>query len=530
MSDQPWLNYQEPTNATPWAKYQTSGPAIPSDNPSNLPDGGMGILRRLVAPRPNTTYGDILPVSRENDTGKVHFPVVPNAIRGLVQGAADLLEGPKTGKLTPAAIGTVATLASGGDLKATGDFPMLEAGAMVPAAEEAPQTSQGMLGEQGVRLTPGQRVGGLAKSMEDKATSIPITGDAITAARKRGLSDFNIATINKALEPIGVKLPDGIEAGHPAIEAGQTALSDAYDDLLPSLRFKADEPFAQSVSELHSLTSELPESEAAQFTNILNNRVVKRLGPEGTADGITLKQIESELTRKAGQLKASKQYDLSDAVNQLRANIRDALERQNPEAASDLSNINQAYAMFSRAEDASMRRVTSGGNFTPSDLLQAIKTNAIRTGNRKAYARGDQFLQDWANAGQEVLPSAIPDSGTTGRALLAGAGLGGGGALLGHPVAGAGTIAGLLAGAAPYTRPGIAATNAVMDAAPAVGRTMGSLAKEAAKGTARSSVLFHTGNPVAPTFESVFGQGSFPGSAEDQRRKAIADALSGRFY
>jgi len=451
----------------------------------------MDFLREMVADKPNTVYGDILPVSRETDTGKWHYPVIPESVRNYVRGAADLLEGPKTGQMTPGALGTLATTMMGrGDLQGTDVANSIAAAVPHAPTEEPPPTAQQTLQDTGVRLTPGQRMGGFAKSVEDKATSLPIAGDAIQGARTRGMHDFNIGTINKALEPLGVTLPEDVGAGHAAIEAGQNVLSDAYDQVLPNLRFRADNYFAKNVADLRDLTSELPASEAGQFENILKNRVFKALGPEGSADGITLKNIESQLTKKVGDLKAGQQYQLADAVNELRATIRDTLERQNPDAAKELQQINQSYAMFSRVEDAATRRATSGGVFTPSDLLQSIKQNAVRTGNRKAFARGDQFLQDLAQAGQDILPSKVPDSGTTGRALLAAGTLaaGGGGAAANLPGAAA-SLAGLLGAAAPYTRPGIAASNAIMDVAPDVGNVVSQLARELAKGTTESSIL-----------------------------------------
>ena len=58
------------------------------------------------------------------------------------------------------------------------------ASALRPSAER-------LLMNEGVKLTPGQMAGGVAKSIEDKATSIPLAGDMITSARRRGIEDLN---------------------------------------------------------------------------------------------------------------------------------------------------------------------------------------------------------------------------------------------------------------------------------------------------------------------------------------------------
>ena len=50
--------------------------------------------------------------------------------------------------------------------------------------------------KQGVRLTPGQRVGGLTKELEERATSIPFVGDVIESGQQNAMDDFNRAAIN----------------------------------------------------------------------------------------------------------------------------------------------------------------------------------------------------------------------------------------------------------------------------------------------------------------------------------------------
>jgi hypothetical protein len=198
----------------------------------------------------------------------------------------------------------------------------------------------------------------------------------------------------------------------------------------------------------------MPPDRAAQFENIYNNRVARRLGPQGNMDGFTFKQVESELTNLGNGFRRSRDMadqQLGAAIGELRASLRDALERSNPGKASEIGAVNRGYAMLSRVEDASMRRSTGDGVFSPNDLWQSIKKDAIRSGRRKAFARGDGLMLDLANAGQAVLPSTVPDSGTWGRALLTG----GLAEMVHHPEA----ILPFLAGAVPYTAPVSNATN-----------------------------------------------------------------------
>jgi len=57
-------------------------------------------LSHALASAPNTTYGEFLPLARDNATGSLHF-AMPGALRSFAQGALDLAHGPQTGTVTP---------------------------------------------------------------------------------------------------------------------------------------------------------------------------------------------------------------------------------------------------------------------------------------------------------------------------------------------------------------------------------------------------------------------------------------------
>jgi hypothetical protein len=81
--------------------------------------------------------------------------------------------------------------------------------------------------------------------------------------------------------------------------------------------------------------------------------------------------------------------------------------------------------MLSRVEEASGRVVTSDGTFMPSSLIRTIREDAKKTGHRKAFARGDRLLLPFAQAGHEVLPRSLSDSGTAERLGILGLATGG---------------------------------------------------------------------------------------------------------
>jgi hypothetical protein len=75
-------------------------------------------LRNALAPEPNTTYGSVLPLARDDKTGEIRL-AMPGIIRAPLQGAIDLLQGPGgmqinphtgTMTLTPEATSTLAMI------------------------------------------------------------------------------------------------------------------------------------------------------------------------------------------------------------------------------------------------------------------------------------------------------------------------------------------------------------------------------------------------------------------------------------
>lgn len=71
---------------------------------TSAPQGPLtySAVTNALAPAPNTTYGTILPIARDNTTGALRL-ALPTGARDLAQGVADLAQGPTTGTVTPQA-------------------------------------------------------------------------------------------------------------------------------------------------------------------------------------------------------------------------------------------------------------------------------------------------------------------------------------------------------------------------------------------------------------------------------------------
>ena len=306
-----------------------------------------------------------------------------------------------------------------------------------------------MLKNEGVKPTIGQTLGGWANRLEERAQSIPLMGDAISAARQRSGDQLNRAAANRALFSIGQKLPDGV-TGNDAVLYVRRALSDAYDDVLPKLSVSQDNAFKQALSGLQGNVSQgaiNPNAKAA-FNRFLKNEVNPLFQGQNAMTGETFKRLQSTITEKIQQTAASTDADqrlLATAYKELGDQLNQLSIRTNPQVASQLKAVNAGYANFKRLQKAASSVAAEDGVFTPAMLHNAVKA-ADRSKDKARFAEGNALMQDLSAAGKTMLHNRVPNSGTPERLML------GGGALATGMVSPY-IPAGLLGGAAMYTSP-----------------------------------------------------------------------------
>jgi len=321
----------------------------------------------------------------------------------------------------------------------------LTGGATVPAMAGIarvikPNTSANVrsLLDAGVTPTPGQILGGGFARTEEKLTSIPGLGDAIRVGQRRGLNEFNTAAYERALNPIGLSAKDvAPTVGREGVAAVKKALSDAYNNLLPKLQFKADQQFAGEINNLSNMVTNgnIPPKIAAQFQSILRNDVFSRMTPQGAMDGKNFKVLEESLKKNIKGYIGSPDPDqraLGQALSEVLSSAKGALNRANPQYAPELSAINQGFANYARIRQAAGSLGAEEGVFTPAMLQNAVKAGDKSAGKGN-FASGSAFMQDLSEPGKSVLSQKYPDSGTAGRLIL---GSLGGGALTGGVASG----------------------------------------------------------------------------------------------
>lgn len=354
--------------------------------------------------------------------------IVPTATTLAGRMAAGAGTGAAFGALTPVGEGNFAEEKTAQVLKgaATGAaLPALLGGlARVVSPKASTNPNVALIQKEGVQPTIGQTLGGRMNTVEEKLQSLPIVGDRISIMRNRASEQFNRAAINRAVEPIGGKV-DAV--GREGVAQAKAALSKAYDDLLPKLRFSADPQFSTDLTRIQSMVaSGLPPQEGKTFLNIIQKQLVGKMTPAGRMSGDTFKQVESELSRLAKGYNGDPSFDkrqIGAALNELLSSMRSALERSNPSHAAQLSKINRGYANYARVRDAASRLGAEEGSFTPAQLQSAVRA-ADKSVGKGRFATGDALMQDLSEAGKTVLSQKVPNSGTADRALLAGGALG----------------------------------------------------------------------------------------------------------
>lgn len=330
-----------------------------------------------------------------------------------------------------------------------------------PNASVNPQLQ--LLQQEGVKPTVGQTLGGWANRLEEKAQSVPIIGDAISYARNKSTSEFERAANNRALAPIGEKLPDGL-TGRDAIAYTEKVLGDKYDEVLSKIgAIGTDAKFNQGLQSLDAMVNKLmiAKGDKLKFKAALND-VKSSIDNNGVITSDIYKTLESSLGKDAATLARSQSINenkIAPAVKQLQAELKDLLQRQAGQSADELKAANAGWANFKRVQRAAASVGAEDGQFTPAQFQSAVKA-LDKSKDKGAFARGNALGQDLGDAGKSVLTNKVPNSGTADRFLL------GGGALTGAYLANPLLPAGLLGGAAMYSAPAQALLRGLVSARP----------------------------------------------------------------
>jgi hypothetical protein len=310
-----------------------------------------------------------------------------------------------------------------------------------------------MLREAGVVPTVGQTLGGIPSRIEEALGSVPVVGHMADAARQRARNEFNVGALNRAVGGVGGEIT---VPGHLGVAAAQTSVDDAYRAaraLAPGgLIF--DQPARREVGQLRQFLGRATQETERDFNRFFNGTFQRHLGGAAGFETRSFKELDAELGRKIRAAGASNQQ-LQSAFRELQRILRDSAGRANPAYREAQGAADLAAARLMRIENAANRAVNAEGVFTPGQLNMATR-QMDTSARRRASARGDALLQDYASAGQTVLGDRVANSGTPIR-MMTSAGVLGGGALI-EPT----TLAAALAALVGASRPAQQGMNAAL--------------------------------------------------------------------
>lgn len=310
-----------------------------------------------------------------------------------------------------------------------------ERAALVAAAER-----------EGIRLTPGQRSGSrLLQRVEQGFADMPQTQPFEQALRGAQQDAFTAAALRRAGLTGNRATPEVLARAERQIGGEIGAIA---------ARNQAN--FSGNVSQnLLALAQDAAQNGAGDVPRLVQNRVMEiigRLDPNDMMQGRAWRELETSLRRQIQSNRAN--GDLVRYLSNIRDVMMDGLIAGAPaDEVAALQAARRAYANLMTLESAAGRagRDAAEGAITPS----ALRGAAAESVGRRGYATGRGDMNELARAGEAVVRSPIPDSGTLGRTLMTG-GIGGGALAAGvDPItAGVAAVSPWLAQRLYYSAPG----------------------------------------------------------------------------
>jgi hypothetical protein len=272
------------------------------------------------------------------------------------------------------------------------------------------------LADRGIAMTTGQRIGGLAKALEDKAMSLPGVGDLIKSRRVDAFNDFNRTAMNEAGAPIGATTQNvGMQGVQDILDATGTA----YDNATAGVTVPLDDQFTQGMNAARQAVQRLPPDLQVKADAAFRNRIDPiGTGPSGpNMTGEAYQQaIRGMKGYKAELTKPGFEEDYRGVLQQGIDTLTDQMKRGGGDQV--VQGLEKANAVYRNAKTLE-KAVGAAKNGTGSGDIQVFTPAQLNTASYQTAAKfpGKRPFADLADAGQQALPSQIPNSGTADRLL-----------------------------------------------------------------------------------------------------------------
>lgn len=239
----------------------------------------------------------------------------------------------------------------------------------------------------------------------------------LKAQQKENESAAHIPFLNEALKPLGVEIPEGM-SGTQAMKWAQDKVSESYKDALSNLKgIRITKEVSKNLDDLAENThtpAKLEKYHSLFLNDIdeLRNATSKGgwLNPEKWQDSL------KDLTNRAYNASKSQdvyQQNYGNALRDLKENWMDLIEGKLGSETFKKTNTAHSLLQAPQAASAYVKNVAAGGEFSPKDLLNAIKGSV----SEKRFAGGEAKMEDLAvkahqniMADRQALKNTIADN------------------------------------------------------------------------------------------------------------------------
>lgn len=369
----------------------------PLTNPlRNVINAGFSVYDRIRPPRIDelvTGKQSSFYIPRiEDSTSQVLTEAgVPQAENGIEQGVQGV------GRLASSIViggGLTNLAARGAGLTAVRQVP----GAVPNAQTDAART----LAKEGIPLDRSQRTGGRFAAMLRSAVS----NHPFTAERQANFTAAQQKAFNRAvLRSIG---ESSDEATQSVMSSAKSRIGAMFDQIGRKGAQFDDTLQSQVAAIVDDARATVPQSELAPLLKNIDD-LLAGVDDAGKINGDIFIRLRSRLSN------LSQRPGVGQAARELEDAMLDALERTHPGQRRVLSEAKDQWRNLRIIANS----IAKGSERDISPLRLSNQLGSMRNQNMSVFGQGgDQSLVRLAQAGRDVLPQAIPDSGTIPRGLM----------------------------------------------------------------------------------------------------------------
>ncbi|HET9789831.1 MAG TPA: hypothetical protein VFR08_00865 [Candidatus Angelobacter sp.] len=248
-----------------------------------------------------------------------------------------------------------------------------------------------------------------------------LNDNPFTAGAQRDLAGQQQASFNRAV--LGTIGENATAATPDVMNSAKTRIGQVFDDVASRNPITYDNQLQNALAGIEQQAQgELQSGQFKVIENKLNEVLNKAAQGNGAIDGAAYQNLKTSLDR----LSKGQDRGVGYWARQMRDALDDGLQRS--AQGNDYQDLLQA-----RNQWRNMRQIEGAigadgnGNISPNKLANIVMQKANRA--QSVYGQGPQSLVDLAQAGKNVLPDKVPNSGTPARILAQMAltgGLGGG--------------------------------------------------------------------------------------------------------